>query len=205
MGQTLQGAGDASGQGPSPRQAVQARAESAAQQSVWRTLLVSDLEGFTPMLCALGDLAARDVIALHDQLLRRCLSEHHGVERAHTGDGVIASFAEAERAVACAALIQRRLRRYNLHAPHEATINVRIGVHAGRTLTHDNRLFGAAVNTAVRLCAAAAPGEVVISEPVRELVPASSWTLRDLGRVQLKGIPEPLGAFALDWSKLGSA
>jgi class 3 adenylate cyclase len=168
-------------------------------------LLVSDLEGFTQMLCALGDLAARDVMALHDKLLRDCLREHHGVERAHTGDGVIASFAEAERAVSCAAAIQHKLRRYNERAAKMAAINIRIGVHSGRTLIHDNRLFGATVNTAVRLCTVADPGEVVISEDVRTLVGVRSFplALRDLGQLHLKGLPTPVAAFAFEWRSYG--
>jgi class 3 adenylate cyclase len=187
------------------RRAVRAYFASAAKKPVLRTLLVSDLEGFTAMLCALGDLAARDVMALHDKLLRDCLREHHGVERAHTGDGVIASFADAERAVSCAAAIQHRLRRYNERAAKMAAINVRVSVHSGRTLIHDNRLFGATVNTAVRLCTVADPGEVVISEAVKSLVAARSFplTLRDLGELHLKGLPIPVAAFAFEWRSFG--
>lgn len=183
------------------RRAVRAYFAGAAEKPVLRTLLVSDLEGFTQMLCALGDLAARDVMAIHDKLLRECLREHHGDERAHTGDGVIASFADAERAVSCAAAIQHKLQRYNEHAAKSAAIKVRIGVHAGRTLIHDSRLFGATVNTAVRLCTVACPGEVVISDAVRTLVAQRCFPLglRDLGQLHLKGLPAPVAAYAFDW------
>ena len=179
--------------------------DSAAQQSVLRTVLVSDLEGFTSMLCTLGDFAARDVMTIHDELLRNCLKEHRGVECAHTGDGLIASFDDARLAVSCAAAIQRRLRRLNQDAAKAAAIKVRIGVHAGRMLIYDNRVFGAAVITAVRLCATASSGEVVISAAVRDLVTASALTLRDLGALMLKGLPEPVSAFALDWRRFGLA
>lgn len=167
-------------------------------------MLVTDLEGFTAMLCTLGDLAARDFIAMHDELLRSSLKEHQGVERAHTGDGVIASFGEAQHAVSCATAIQRRIRRHNEHAPKATTINMRIGVHAGRPLIHDNRLFGAAVNTAVRLCSAAGAGEVIISEAVRVLVNESGLDLRDLGELYLKGLPTPIHGFSMEWRQLGS-
>jgi len=197
--------GEPLGRSATLRRAVRAYFASAAKKPVLRTLLVSDLEGFTRMLCALGDLAARDVMAIHDKLLRDCLREHHGVERAHTGDGVIASFADAERAVACAAAIQHRLGRYNERAAKMAAINVRIGLHSGRTLIHDHRLFGATVNTAVRLCTVAAPGEVVLSEAVRALVGTRSFplTLRDLGELYLKGLPAPVAAYAFDWRSFG--
>lgn len=197
--------GDPLGRSAILRRAVRAYFAGAAKKPVLRTLLVTDLEGFTQMLCALGDLAARDVIAIHDKLLRECLREHHGEERAHTGDGVIASFADAERAVSCAAAIQHKLRRYNEQATKSAAINVRIGVHSGRTLIHDNRLFGATVNTAVRLCTVAGPGEVVISDAVRTLVGPRSFPLglRDLGQLHLKGLPAPVAAFAFDWRSFG--
>lgn len=154
------------------------------------------------MLCALGDLAARDVIAMHDELLRSSLKAHHGVERAHTGDGVIASFREAERCIACAAAIQHEMRHYNKRAPKAALINIRIGLHVGRPLIHDSRLFGAAVNTAVRLCSAAGSGEVILSEAVRALVDHSALSLRDLGQLYLKGLPAPVRGFSLDWRAL---
>ena len=184
--------------------AVQPESEASSQQPVLRTLLVSDLEGFTSMLYALGDVAAREVISKHDELLRSSLRAHYGVERAHTGDGVIASFIDVRQAVACAAAIQLRMRRYNKRAAAAARFNMRIGVHAGRPLVHENRLFGAAVNTAVRLCAAASSGEVILSDAVRELLGESSWCLRDLGELCLKGLPAPIRGFALEWRDLGS-
>jgi adenylate cyclase len=163
-----------------------------------RTLLVSDLEQFTPTVHRLGDNRAHKLIRTHDAIMRACLRANHGVEVAHTGDGLIASFSSASHAVHCAIAIQRAMQAHNAERPL-AAMRVRIGLHAGRPIAADNRLFGTCVNTAVRICAVAAGAEVVASNAVLALVSERWFAFSDRGSFMLKGLPEPVQLYQVDW------
>jgi class 3 adenylate cyclase len=163
-----------------------------------RTLLVSDIERFTPTVHRLGDNRAGELIRCHDEIMRACLGANHGVEVAHTGDGLIASFASASHAVHCASAIQRAMQAHNALQPF-AAIRVRIGLHAGHPIAADSRLFGTCVNTAVRICAVADGAEVVASSAVVALVSARWFAFSDRGSIMLKGLPEPVHLYQVDW------
>jgi class 3 adenylate cyclase len=129
------------------------------------------------------------------------LSRYGGREVTHTGDGILAAFRSLSQAIACAAAIQRALREYN--GTHDPALRVRIGLHAGRPLPEEDRLFGSCVNVTVRVCAAAQAGRVLCSELVRELASSSSFRFRDSGLFELKGIEQPLRLYELVWGELG--
>jgi class 3 adenylate cyclase len=56
---------------------------------------------------------------------------------------------------------------------------------------------GIAVHTGARLAAEAAPGEVLVSSTVRDLVAGSGLEFEDLGEHELKGIPERRRLYAV--------
>ncbi|HTU59681.1 MAG TPA: adenylate/guanylate cyclase domain-containing protein [Polyangiales bacterium] len=176
-----------------------------AQQPELRTLLVSDLVGSTVALHTLGDELGREYIARHDDLVRRCLRSHSGTEIAHTGDGFIASFANASRALHCACAMQEAAWRHNETSPH-LPIEMRIGVHAGRPTEQDGRLVGACVHAAARVCATASGGCILASQPVIGLINPQWFRLVARGPSTLRGVPEPVALYELDWeSQLRSA
>jgi class 3 adenylate cyclase len=133
------------------------------------TLLVTDLVGFSSLVTSLGDRAAHKLIQAHNTLLRRCLRQYGGREAAHTGDGIIASFSDPVAAARCAVEIQERLREQRERSP-QTPLQARIGLHLGRPLPEEGRLFGACVNFAVRVCSVAGAGEVLVSDGVKALI-----------------------------------
>ena len=151
-------------------------------------LLCTDLEGFTPLVERLGDFAARAVMRAHNQLLRRCLRSCDGREVAHTGDGILASFARVEHALQCAAAMQLALRGYNATREH-TPLRVRIGLHVGTPLPEEGRLFGACVNLTVRVCDATACERIYASDAFRRVATCPSHRWLDRGPFALKGIP----------------
>lgn len=159
-------------------------------------ILVTDLEGFTPLVCRLGDVATQRVIQAHNRVLRACLATHAGDEIAHTGDGLIAAFRSVARALSCAGEIQGALRRYN-RAHVRARLRVRIGLHAGEPLPEDGRLFGTCVNTAVRICSVTKAGHVLVSDLVWRLAAGRRFAFQQRGAVALKGIGQPLDLYEL--------
>jgi class 3 adenylate cyclase len=164
-------------------------------------LLVTDLQGFTPLVQRLGDREAQRVIRLHNQLLRDCLAALGGAEIAHTGDGILAAFRSVNCALRCAAEMQRRLERHTRQHP-EAPLRARIGVHAGEPLPEDGRLFGTCVITAVRICSVTQPEHVLVSDVVRQLAVGKAVEFTDRGMFPLKGFEAPLHLHELIWCSI---
>ena len=70
----------------------------------------------------------------------------------------------------------------------------RIGIHYGRTLYRDGDYFGREVNTAARVAARSAGGEVLVTRPVVDAAGAGP-DFRPIGSVRLKGFTEPTELF----------
>jgi adenylate cyclase len=165
---------------------VRARALARAWRQPPRvTLLVTDLVGFSALVTSLGDHAGQKLIQTHNGILRACLRQHAGREVTHTGDGIIASFQDALDAAHCALRIQNCLNEQRVRNP-EMPLRARIGLHAGRPLREEGRLFGGCVNFAVRVCAQAAANEVLVSDCVCELI-AEKLLCVERSPVRLKG------------------
>ena len=73
-----------------------------------------------------------------------------------------------------------------------------VGVHAGEAVETAEGYIGRAVNIAARLCAAAQPGEVLVSSTVKGITQASiSVGFLPRGRRRLKGIEDPILVYAV--------
>jgi len=75
-------------------------------------------------------------------------------------------------------------------------LEIRAGLHAGECLTVDGKLTGIAVHTGARVAQSAAPGEVLVSGTLRDLVAGSGLEFECRGRAALKGLPEDVRLFA---------
>ncbi len=111
---------------------------------------------------------------------RRELDLHRGREVDSAGDGFLAHFDGPARAIRCASAIVDGAARLGL--------GVRAGVHTGECEMAGGKLRGVAIHIGARLMAAAAPGEVVVSSTVRDLVAGSGLQFADRGRHELKGV-----------------
>ena len=75
-------------------------------------------------------------------------------------------------------------------------IQVGVGVHAGEAVDTPDGPVGTAVNIAARLCAMAAPGEVVVSDTVRALTRSVGTAgFVPMGRRPIKGLDESLTVY----------
>jgi uncharacterized protein DUF4242/adenylate/guanylate cyclase family protein len=104
-----------------------------------RAVMFTDIVGSTEMTARLGDAGALELVRVHDALVRRGLALHCGREVKHTGDGIMAVFAEVSNAARAAADIQKRFAAYNAEASEG--LRVRIGIHAGEPVAAHNDLF----------------------------------------------------------------
>lgn len=132
-------------------------------------ILFSDIEESTALNERMGDRAWVRLLARHDKLVRRLVSEHSGHVIKSQGDGFMVAFAHPEEAVGCSVAMQRALANPAKRLSPN-TIRVRIGIHMGKSVRRGDDLFGRNVAMAARVADQAAGGEVLISEPVRDAV-----------------------------------
>ena len=86
-------------------------------ETAFRAILFTDVEGSTALTQRLGDAKAMRLLHRHDEIVRSAVRMLQGSEVKHTGDGIMASFGSAFRAVECAIAIQRKFGRSQLGEP----------------------------------------------------------------------------------------
>ncbi len=149
-------------------------------ERILATVLFTDIVDSTATMDRIGDAAWRDVLATHNRLLRDDLNVFRGREVATTGDGFLAMFDGATRAVRCGVAMTRSAQR--------AGLAIRVGVHTGEVEMVGPNARGLAVHAAARVMSFAGPGEVLVSSTTRDLVEGSGLVLEDAGTRELKGI-----------------
>ncbi len=165
------------------------------------TILFTDIEGSTALTQRLGDAKARDLLRNHERMVREALKAHGGSEVKTMGDGFMASFTSATKALECAIDMQRAFSAHNESA--EEPIKVRVGLNAGEPITEDDDLFGTAVNLAARICAHAEAGQILAPIVVRELAAGKQFMFADLGETELRGFEDPVRLYELRWREAG--
>ena len=71
-------------------------------------------------------------------------------------------------------------------------------IDAVNVIREEGNVYGGAVNIAARISGEAAPGEVLVSQTVRDLARTSAGvTFKDSGSRELKGVSEPVRVWAV--------
>ena len=161
----------------------------AEPDRVLATVLFTDIVRSTERASELGDNAWRKVLDEHDAVVRRGLARHRGREVKTTGDGFLATFDGPARGIRCSLELQAALAKLG--------IEIRAGLHTGEVEVRGDDVGGIAVHIAARVQAAAAPGEVLVSRTVNDLVVGSGIGFVDRGTHALKGVPGEWQLFAV--------
>jgi class 3 adenylate cyclase len=161
------------------------------------TILFTDVEGSTTLTDRLGDKKARDLLREHERIVREALKAHGGSEVKTMGDGFMASFSSATKALECAITMQRAFAEHNEKA--DEAIKVRVGMNAGEPIAEEDDLFGTAVNEAARITAAAKGGEILVADVIRQLTKGKDFLFADRGETSLKGFEDPVRLYEVRW------
>jgi class 3 adenylate cyclase len=153
------------------------------------TVLFTDIVGSTLQVSEHGDRAWRELLDRHDKMVGEELRRFRGHAVKSTGDGVLATFDGPARAMRCAKAIEAGARRLG--------IDLRAGLHTGEVEVRGDDVSGIAVHIAQRVSAVAAPGEVLVSRTVSDLVAGSGIEFADRGEHELKGVPGTWKLFAV--------
>jgi class 3 adenylate cyclase len=144
------------------------------------TLIVTDIVDSTKVAVRLGDAAWKELLARHNEGVRIQLDRFRGMEVQTTGDGFLAFFDGAARAVRCAAAIR--------DGALQDGLQIRAGVHSGEVERDAGNLRGVAVHAVARIAALANRGEVLVSGPTASLLEGAGLRLEDAGEHELKGL-----------------
>jgi class 3 adenylate cyclase len=154
------------------------------------TVMFTDIVDATARAAELGDGRWRDLLARHDEAVRKELDRFEGREVKTVGDGFLATFAgPPSRALRCALAITGAAREFG--------IEVRIGAHTGECELIGEDVGGMAVHIASRVSGLAGAGEALVSGTVFGTVVGGPFTFEDRGFHELKGVPGRWPLFAL--------
>jgi pimeloyl-ACP methyl ester carboxylesterase/class 3 adenylate cyclase len=145
------------------------------------TVQFIDIVQSTERAAALGDRQWRELLEGFQSLVRESLRQHRGREIDTAGDGFLAAFDGPARAIRCAAAVRERARAHG--------IELRAGVHTGECEIIGEKLGGIAVHTGSRVAGKAEPGEILVSQTVKDLVAGSGLQFAERGVHSLKGVP----------------
>jgi pimeloyl-ACP methyl ester carboxylesterase len=163
--------------------------EAPDPDRVLATVLFTDLVGSTEQATELGDRRWRELLENHHAAVRRELARFGGREIDTAGDGFLAAFDGPARAIRCACAVVDSVGALGLR--------IRAGVHTGECEVHGDKLAGLAVHVGARVAAQAAPGEVLVSSTVQDLIAGSGIELTDRGLFALKGVEGERRLFAV--------
>ena len=166
-----------------------ARPTLGAGDRILGSILFTDALDSTRTLERLGDAGWRDLLRNHNEIAQAEIDRHRGRLIKHTGDGMLALFDGAERAVRCAGAIASRSAAIGLP--------IRSGIHTGEIERVPGDLRGVAVHIAARVMALAGPSEVLVSATTRDLLTGSDLEFVDRGSHELKGLSGARQVFAL--------
>jgi class 3 adenylate cyclase len=151
-------------------------------ERVLATVMFADIVDSTSAAAELGDSRWRDVLSSVQESVRWELTNYRGRAVKTLGDGFLATFDGPARAIRCAAAIREAIReRFGLE--------VRSGLHTGEIELIGSDVGGIGVHIGARVGASAAPGEVLVSGTVKDLVVGSGIQFEDRGERELRGVP----------------
>ncbi|HLG00983.1 MAG TPA: adenylate/guanylate cyclase domain-containing protein [Acidimicrobiia bacterium] len=160
------------------------------------TFLFTDIEGSTRLALELGD-AWFDVLQAHHRIMRGVIAESGGVEVSTAGDSFFVVFDDPTDAVRGAVAMVRALDAHDWR-PH-APVRVRIGMHTGEAIVHDDDYAGIAVHTASRVESAASGAQILVTAATLDALAGlpDGLDVIDLGAHRLKDLPAELRLFQL--------
>jgi class 3 adenylate cyclase len=151
------------------------------------TLVITDIVGSTELATQMGDQAWRELLARHNREVRDQLDRYRGREVNTTGDGFVAVFDGAARAITAAVGIRSVAAALGLE--------IRIGVHTGEVEIVGDDVRGAAVHEAARIASEGSAGQIVVSSTTYQLAMGTGISFEYLGERQLKGFTDPRGIY----------
>ena len=154
------------------------------------TVLVADLTDSTRLSISLGPERADEVRRSVFSRFESAAARHNGNLVKTMGDGCLITYAAASEGVAAGLELVDAINRLGRQIPG---LRLRVGIAVGDLTEEGGDVFGEAVVLARRVCDAATPGQVLVTDFVRALAGSrGNLAWQRVGELFLKGIDEPV-------------
>jgi class 3 adenylate cyclase len=149
-------------------------------ERVLATVLFTDIVDSTVKASKLGDQAWRRILDEHDRMAHKIVAQYRGKLIKTTGDGMLATFDGPGRAIRCALALSA--------SGASIGLQLRAGLHTGEIEMRGSDIAGIGVHAAARVMTQCAPGEVLVSRVVTDLVAGAGLCFSERGAHDLKGL-----------------
>jgi class 3 adenylate cyclase len=163
-------------------------------------ILFADVVGSTRLYEAMGDLRARDMVAICIDVMRMATEQSHGTVIKTMGDEVMATFPTADDALNAAAQMQRQITANDQLRVEGQPIAIRIGTHFGPVVLENRDVFGATVHTANRMTSQAKAGQVITTATTVDLL-SPEWraAVRQIDIATMRGASSEVTLYEVLW------
>jgi adenylate cyclase len=163
-------------------------------------ILFADVVGSTRLYELMGDLRARDMVAICIDCMRSATEQHQGTVIKTMGDEIMATFPSPDEALNAAAQMQQQI---SVHAQLKVDGNavaIRVGCHFGPVVLENRDVFGATVHTANRMTSQAKAGQIITTAAtVERLSPEWRASVRQIDVAMIKGQGSEVTLYEVLW------
>jgi len=163
-------------------------------------ILFADVVGSTQLYEELGDTRAREMVGKCVEIMRNATEDNGGKVIKTIGDEVMATFAEADQAIAAARAMQEQIAAATELAHDNGHVAIRVGCHFGPVVQEMRDVFGSAVHTANRMTSQAKAHQIVTTlATVERLSPELRPMARQIDVATVRGKAEEVILFEIVW------
>jgi adenylate cyclase len=163
-------------------------------------ILFADVVGSTRLYELMGDLRARDMVAICIDVMRGATEQRQGTVIKTMGDEVMSTFPSADEALNAAAQMQQQISSHAQLKVDGQPVSIRIGCHFGPVMLENRDVFGATVHTANRMTSQAKAGQIITTAAtVERLSPEWRASCRQIDIATLKGQGNEVALYEVLW------
>jgi adenylate cyclase len=163
-------------------------------------ILFADVVGSTRLYELMGDLRARDMVAICIDVMRSATEQRQGTVIKTMGDEVMSTFPSADEALNAAAQMQIQISSHAQLKVDGQPVSIRIGCHFGPVMLENRDVFGATVHTANRMTSQAKAGQIITTAAtVERLSPEWRASCRQIDVATLKGQGNEVALYEVLW------
>ena len=163
-------------------------------------IVFADVVGSMKLYEQLGDLRAREMVAICIDVMRAATDQHDGMVIKTMGDEVMSTFPTADNALNAAAQMQKQIAGHPALKVDEHAVASRIGCNFGPVVVENRDIFGSAVHTANRMTSQAKAGQIMTTAAmVEHLSPDWRACVRQIDVATVKGRSSELALFEVLW------